>query len=156
MYDVKAWEEYTDTVMWKADQDKRVLEVRQRWAEGERERKQKTQGHHTLLVKTMTLTEFCPQSVCFPAQCPPSDTLQRRKTNQRPPVHPHPSHPAPTSRCVAASSSQKWDALQCCTLRRRLPAAHYRRRQELLHHPALSRGKSPQRWPVLRENVSKE
>uniref|UniRef100_A0A3Q1GCH5 Thy-1 cell surface antigen n=1 Tax=Acanthochromis polyacanthus TaxID=80966 RepID=A0A3Q1GCH5_9TELE len=47
----------------------------------------------------------------------------------------------PPPLCAAPASSQKCDALQCCTLRR-LPSAVYirtrARRKELLHHPALA------------------
>lgn len=62
--------------------------------------------------------------------CVPHQPLQRRKTNQRSAVHPHPSHSLSPPLCIAPTSPHKWDALQCCTLRQPPATVYSPARQE--------------------------
>lgn len=97
------------------------------------------------------LTEIHPSPACQPA--PPRvlrQALQRRQTNQRSPVPPRPSHSHPTSLYRSHLTSEVWCSAVLHTLRR-LPASSCSflsltraRRQELLHHPALTGGKTAQ------------
>lgn len=125
------------------------VEPRKRDRGEERAREGRRQGHNG--TKTMMLTEFRPSPACQPSR-PVSSVRHCR--GDRPIsalwftlVPPTLSPPL----CITPTSPQKCDALQCCTLRR-LQASSCSflsqtraRRQELLHHPALTGGKTAQR-----------
>lgn len=108
-----------------------------------------------LLLKTMMLTEFFP-SPARPARhvssvrhCRGERRISALWSALIPPTLSPPL-------CIAPTSTQKCEALHCCTLKQLPPAAAVyspeqtgARRQELLHHPALTGGKTPSKHVQL-------
>lgn len=98
------------------------------------------QGHNTLLVKMMMLTEVC---LSLPAQWLLSGTADGKDESALsfPPLSlPLSLHLLVLVLCSAVHTATTTSCL--FSIQRRA------RRQELLHHPALERGKTPQRHPA--------
>lgn len=113
-----------------------------------RNKKKKREQRTGSCSRSDVLTECC----LSPAHHPPClpcvlrQALQRRQTNHWSLVHPHPS-PSLHLSVSLQPRHRKRDALQCCSLRRPLPAAVLlsqtgASRPERLHHPALTGGET--------------